>query len=133
MNNLRDNKDGSCNCRPLGGGCFFADALGGPCDCKCHQKTLNPKYKELREAWKKTGHILVNSVVPLKNKDGESELVTWHLELIADYWIQKLKEENQEFVKEIIKFQKWYHKKSLTGGGLRVPDLDGYLEKKLLP
>jgi len=24
MNNLRDNQDGSCNCSPLSGGCFFA-------------------------------------------------------------------------------------------------------------
>lgn len=36
---LRNNPDGSCNCRPLGGACFFTDIVGGPCDCKCHKIT----------------------------------------------------------------------------------------------
>lgn len=40
MNNLRDNKDGTCNCRPFGGGCFFTDGFDGPCDCKCHQAPI---------------------------------------------------------------------------------------------
>lgn len=37
--NLRDNKNGSCDCRPLGKGCFFSDGFGGQCDCKCHTIT----------------------------------------------------------------------------------------------
>lgn len=38
MSKLRDNSDGTCNCRSLGGNsCFFTDGLGGPCDCKCHR------------------------------------------------------------------------------------------------
>ncbi len=44
--NLRDNPDGTCNCRPLGKGCFFTDGFDGACDCKCH---LPNKDKELRE------------------------------------------------------------------------------------
>lgn len=36
MENLRDNKDGTCNCKPLGTGCFFTDGFDGRCDCKCH-------------------------------------------------------------------------------------------------
>lgn len=39
VGNLRDNSDGSCNCKPLGSGCFFTSgAEGGQCDCKCHQR-----------------------------------------------------------------------------------------------
>lgn len=34
--NLRDNPDGTCNCKPLGDGCFFTSESGGRCDCKCH-------------------------------------------------------------------------------------------------
>lgn len=39
--NLRDNPDGTCNCRQLGvgGGCFFL-TLDGPCDCKCHERQV---------------------------------------------------------------------------------------------
>ncbi len=34
--NLRDNPDGTCNCRPLGNSCFFLDGFGNRCDCPCH-------------------------------------------------------------------------------------------------
>jgi hypothetical protein len=37
--NLRDNSDGTCNCRPLGGGCFFTNGFGGACNCPCHALT----------------------------------------------------------------------------------------------
>lgn len=38
INSLRDNEDGTCNCKPMGGGCFFTDIFGNHCDCKCHVK-----------------------------------------------------------------------------------------------
>jgi hypothetical protein len=37
--NLRDNADGTCNCRPFMGGCFFTDGFDGRCACKCHTPT----------------------------------------------------------------------------------------------
>ena len=43
---MRDNKDGSCNCSSLAGGCFFTSAEGGACDCKCHKVNT---HKELIE------------------------------------------------------------------------------------
>lgn len=43
INNLRDNKDGTCNCKPLMGGCFFTDGFEGKCDCKCHFKVEDKK------------------------------------------------------------------------------------------
>lgn len=46
MKNLRDNTDGSCNCRPLGEGCFFTDGFGNKCDCKCHMSRLDELGKE---------------------------------------------------------------------------------------
>ena len=42
---LRDNQDGTCNCRKLGYGCFFIGSKGGRCDCKCH----NPMTKSFEE------------------------------------------------------------------------------------
>lgn len=52
--NLRDNPDGTCNCRPLGRGCFFTDGFDGPCDCKCHSRPTPPT--EDRD-WKETLRI----------------------------------------------------------------------------
>jgi hypothetical protein len=37
--NLRTIADGTCNCRPFMGGCFFTDGFDGRCDCKCHTPT----------------------------------------------------------------------------------------------
>lgn len=46
MSNLRDNEDGTCNCRPFGEGCFFTDTLGeGPCDCECHKPMTTEETK----------------------------------------------------------------------------------------
>lgn len=37
---LRDNADGTCNCRMIARDCcFFTDGFGGPCECKCHRPT----------------------------------------------------------------------------------------------
>lgn len=43
--NLRYNADGTCNCKPLGGGCFFTHPYDDskPCDCKCHMSTHNTR------------------------------------------------------------------------------------------
>lgn len=35
---LRNNQDGTCNCRPLSNGCFFQELDGSRCRCKCHTK-----------------------------------------------------------------------------------------------
>lgn len=44
MKNLKDNKDGSCNCRMIDkNSCFFTDINGNRCDCKCHNSTLSLK------------------------------------------------------------------------------------------
>ena len=37
---LRNNQDGTCNCRPLGNGCFFQEIDGSRCGCKCHTKPI---------------------------------------------------------------------------------------------
>lgn len=35
--NLRDNLDGTCNCKMIAKNtCFFTDGFDGRCDCKCH-------------------------------------------------------------------------------------------------
>lgn len=40
---LRNNQDGTCNCRPLGSGCFFQEIDGSRCKCSCHNKpTFEP-------------------------------------------------------------------------------------------
>lgn len=44
---LRDNADGTCNCRPLMGGCFFTDGFDGRCDCKCHKPFANQAEEDL--------------------------------------------------------------------------------------
>lgn len=46
IQNLRDNSDGTCNCKPLGNGCFFTNSIGGKCDCKCHKMTKTEQFKE---------------------------------------------------------------------------------------
>lgn len=38
-NNLRDNEDGTCNCRPIDEKtCFFQEFDGSRCNCKCHRE-----------------------------------------------------------------------------------------------
>lgn len=40
---LRDNSDGTCNCRPLMGSCFFTDGFGNRCNCRCHRPAKEEK------------------------------------------------------------------------------------------
>ena len=64
--NLRDNLDGSCNCKEITQGvCFFAEINGSRCQCKCHfsiKKEMETRQKveadamEIAEQYKKEHH-----------------------------------------------------------------------------
>jgi hypothetical protein len=47
MSNLKDNKDGSCNCRMImPNTCFFTGPFGSRCDCKCHFAKKSEEWKD---------------------------------------------------------------------------------------
>jgi hypothetical protein len=101
MNSLRDNKDGTCNCRPLGGsGCFFtAQFTGGPCDCKCH--TPQPTVEGEVEAEASELEIMLFGIDMFSFKSQRLEALK---KLLSDHqattlrelreWVSGLEEEN---------------------------------------
>lgn len=58
--NLRDNADGTCNCRMIAKNtCFFADGFDGRCDCKCHFANPSPEssYDKITKSADETAEI----------------------------------------------------------------------------
>lgn len=69
--NLRDNPDGTCNCRPLGGGsCFFTDGFDNACNCKCHIKqelcdcsnVTHVKQESCSQPWEEMKEVITNEI-----------------------------------------------------------------------
>lgn len=69
-NSLRDNPDGTCNCRPLGSGCFFTDGMDGKCKCKCHAVPSQVEKKKIYQC----KHILHLDGLPCEDCEEVSQI-----------------------------------------------------------
>lgn len=93
---LRDNPDGTCNCRPLLGGCFFTDGFDGRCDCKCHQA-------KPAENWEKEFDNEVDRLIARSMRDPSSKPLTKIKSFIRTLLARSLEEQRvriERFCKE---------------------------------
>lgn len=70
IKSLRDNSDKTCNCSPLGNGCFFQELDGSRCKCKCHQE------KEEKD-FTIENRTVDNEVADIKDLLGENAVIDY--------------------------------------------------------
>lgn len=104
--NLRDNPDGTCNCRPLGDGCFFTDGLGGRCDCKCHQPM--PNFEEFDREFENIKSKFLSDIEYGRKEDGLHVIDFQNIKSLVHSHLQKAyergrRDEKEEFEKCVVK------------------------------